>query len=260
LGNAFHYGRDKAEIDAALDQLKTQGSGLVKSYLLHSEEYSRRRDDSAYYGSKGINPANLPYLVAAARQRGLPVIVHVETVSDMKVAALSGAAVAAHLPGYWGDSTNDLRTKTLSADDAALIARTGMLLVPTYALAAGHFAEAGKNGKLDRGLQARTYFMQAQNIRLLKQAGATFLMGTDTSGQIFEEAEHLVKIGALTVPEALKMVLDTPRHMFPKRQIGCFDIGCEADFLVLSVDPTQDVANLRKIVRRVKAGVELVAP
>ncbi|MDQ3470779.1 MAG: amidohydrolase family protein, partial [Pseudomonadota bacterium] len=93
LGNAFHYGRDKAEIDAALDLLKKQKAAFVKTYLLYSEEYAKRRTNPAYYGWRGVNPVHMPYLVAAARKRGLPVAVHVETAHDLRIAALSGAAV-----------------------------------------------------------------------------------------------------------------------------------------------------------------------
>jgi imidazolonepropionase-like amidohydrolase len=261
LGNAFHYGRDVGEIDRALDLLKSQKADFVKAYLLHSEDYASRRDDPLFYGRKGLNPANFAHLVGAARRRGLPVVVHVETAADLKVAALSGSAVAGHLPAYWGGDTDaDLAGKALTAADAATVARSGMLLVPTYALAAGHFADAEKAGKLDRELQARAYAMQAANLKLLKRAGARFLMGTDTAGQIFDEAEHLVAIGGLSTGEALRIVLETGKQLFPTRRIGCFEVGCEADFLLLAADPSRDIAALRKIVKMVKAGTELQPP
>jgi|GEM_PF-147941 len=261
VGNAFHYGRNAKEIDAALDLLTAQKAAFVKAYLLNSEEYAKRRDDPAAYGHKGLDPTNFSYLIAAARKRGLPVATHVETVHDLKVAALSGSTVAAHLPGYWDVKTEeDLRRRTLAPADAALVARSGMMLVPTYAIAAGNYAEAAKKGPIDQAMQRRVYEMQATNIRLLKEAGAIFLMGTDTEGQIYDEAEHLVRIGGLGTLEALQMVLRTGRHVFPRRRIGCFEIGCEADFLVLGSDPSRDIAALRQIKNRVKAGKELQAP
>jgi imidazolonepropionase-like amidohydrolase len=261
LGNAFHYGRDPKEIDRALDLLKAQGAGFVKAYLLGSEQYRERRDDPAFYGNKGLNPANFPYLVAAARARGLPVAVHVETVHDLKVAALSGAAMAAHLPAYGGASSEaELKPRALSESDARAIVGTGMKFVTTYALAAGYFADAEKKGKPAKALQARVYAVQAENVRLLKAAGATFLIGTDTGGQIFDEAEHLVKIGGLSTMEALQTVLKTGSLLFPNRRIGCFEAGCEADFLLLAADPSRNIAALREIKTRIKAGRELTAP
>ena len=261
LGNAFHYGRDKAEIDRTLDLLKRQNAGLVKAYLLGSEAYFERRDDPRYYGSKGLDPVNFAYLVAAARARGLSVAVHVETVHDLKIAALSGAAVAAHLPAYSGSGSEEaLRRRTLSPADASLIARSGIKLVPTYALAAGTFREAEKAGKLDKSLQARVYATQAENMRLLAQAGARFLIGTDTGGAIHDEVEHLVAIGGLTHGEALAAALGTGRQLFPARRLGCFDPGCEADFLLLGADPSSDIAALRAIRMRIKGGKPLEPP
>jgi imidazolonepropionase-like amidohydrolase len=257
LGNAFHYGRDKAEIDQALDRLAAQKAHFVKAYLLWSEEYRERRDDPARYGYKGLNPINLSYLVAAARARGMPVAVHVETVHDLKVAALSGAAIAAHLPGYWAVKTKDeLLRRTLSPADAERIARTGMMFVATYAVANEEGVGVAAAGKQDVS-RRQVHEMQARNIRLLREAGGTFLIGTDGAGPIFEEVEHLVAIGAMTNLEALAATFGTGRRLFPERRIGCFEPGCEADFLVLSGDPSVDVSALRSIARRVKQGREL---
>jgi imidazolonepropionase-like amidohydrolase len=261
LGNAFHYGRDEKEIDAALDLLKAQGAEFVKAYLLWSEQYAKRRDDPAFYGHKGLNPINFPYLVAAAHKRGLPVAVHVETAHDLRIAAWSGADIAAHLPGYWAVTSEDeLERRMLSPADAALVAKSGMLLVPTYSVAGDEGMGPPAKAGADVVSRERIHAMQASNIRLLRQAGARLLIGTDGSGPVFEEAEHLVRIGALTGPEALKIVLETGRHLFPKRRIGCFEPGCEADFLVLSADPSLDISALRSIAKSVKAGTELRAP
>jgi imidazolonepropionase-like amidohydrolase len=133
-----------------------------------------------------------------------------------------------------------------------------MMIIPTYALVEQAFAKDSKApATLPRSLIEAA---QAENIRKLKQARAVFLMGTDTQGPIFDEAEHLVRIGAFTTSEALHVVLGSGAHMFPDRRIGCFDNGCEADFLILSENPTTDVSNLRSIVSQVKAGKFLEAP
>jgi imidazolonepropionase-like amidohydrolase len=261
LGNAFHYGRTPKEIDASLDLLKSQKADFVKAYLLNSEEYQARRDDPKSYGNKGLNPTNFSYLVSAARQRGLPVAVHVETAHDLKIAALSRAAMAAHLPAYWDiKNEKDLRSRTLTPSDAKIVARSGMLLVATYGIAGERYKAAEKKGALNKNMSSRVLAVQAHNIRLLKEAGARFITGTDGSGQIFDEVEHLVSIGALTNDEALAVTLRSGRHLFPMRRIGCLEVGCEADFLVLSADPSREISSLRKIRQIVKAGTKLQAP
>jgi imidazolonepropionase-like amidohydrolase len=260
LGNAFHYGRTPAEIDSALDRLVEQRADFVKIYLLHSEEYQRRREDPAYRGSKGLNPANIGHLVAAARRRSLFAAAHVETVADLRTAARNGVAVALHLPAYWRVATaGELAVRTLSAADAAMIARSGMSVVPTYALALSddNAATRGTGAPVSR---EQVLAVQARNIRLLKEAGIPLLIGTDTAGAIFEEVEHLVNIGALTRLEAVQAALTTGRRLFPQRRIGCFEPGCEADFLVLGGDPTQDVRALRELRLRIKAGRTMEAP
>jgi hypothetical protein len=132
LGNAFHYGATPAAMTAALDRLVDQRADFVKAYLLHSEEYGRRRDDPAFNGSKGLNPANMPLLVREARRRGLDVVAHTETGADLLVAARTGVKVAGHLPGYAGAVTAEFR---IGPDAAREVARSGMWLVPTYSVA-----------------------------------------------------------------------------------------------------------------------------
>jgi imidazolonepropionase-like amidohydrolase len=261
LGNAFHYGRTPAEIDKALDALKEQKADFVKAMLLYSDDYAQRRDDPRFSGLKGLNPANFSYLVEAAKKRGLFTYVHIETVSDLRLAAKSGAAVAGHLPAYGHvESAADLSQLRLTAEDARFVARSGMMIVPTYNYGQRYYQAQEKEGTLNAGLRTQTYAVQAHNLRLLHAAGATLLVGTDTGAALFEETEHLVNTGGLTPGQAVRMVLETGKRLFPKRRIGCFEAGCEADFLVLSADPSRDITALRKIVRRVKAGDELQAP
>lgn len=257
IGNAFHYGTTPEEIDAALDLLKAQGADFVKALLLNSERYDELRDDPEAYGLKGLNPANFPYLVQAAHARGLPVAVHVETAFDLEVAARAGADVAAHLPGYGGAEAPELESKRLTPGIAALVAASGMRVIPTYALIRGSAYEAEQ--PLDPEL-AEQAAVQRENLRLLREAGVTFLMGTDGRGPIWTEAEHLVEIGAFDHHDAAAMVLGSAALMFPERRVGCLEVGCEADFLILGADPTVNVRALRAIEGRVMQGQELPGP
>lgn len=254
LGNAFHYGSTPTEIDAALDLLKSQGADFVKALLLNSERYAELRDDPAAYGLKGLNPENFAYLVQAAHQRGLPVAVHVETAFDLEVAARAGADVAAHLPGYGGADPGDIEARRLTPEIAFLVAASGMKVTPTYALIRGSAYDAAAPLGPELAEQAA---LQSENLRLLREAGVVFLMGTDGRGPIWTEAEHLVEIGAFDDRDATAVVLETGALLFPERRIGCFDVGCEADFLILEADPTHDVRALRRIETRVMQGAPL---
>lgn len=256
IGNAFHYGRTPEEIVTVLDKLKSQGADFVKAYLLHSEDYEMRKDDPKFEGARGLNPANMPFLVAGARRRGMKVAVHVETAADLVTAAQSGAAVAAHLPAYGGSGTEAMK---LSAEQARIVANSGIRLTPTYGLAAGLVDEKASLAEQKATADANAK-RQLENMVLLKNSRAAFIMGTDGLGPVFDEAERWVAIGGMTDPEAARVVFETGAWLFPERRIGCFQPGCEADFLVLSSDPTLDIRNLRAIEQRYKAGKVLNLP
>jgi hypothetical protein len=51
----------------------------------------------------------------------------------------------------------------------------------------------------------------------------------------------------------------TGKRLFPKRRIGCFEAGCEADFLVLSADPSRASPPFANRAAR-ESGDELQAP
>jgi imidazolonepropionase-like amidohydrolase len=113
---------------------------------------------------------------------------------------------------------------------------------------------------VDRRLAQMHRAVQAENLRLLDRAGGVLLIGTDQSGEIFTEVEHLAALGAFSSARLLAMVFETGGHLFPDRRIGCFDVGCEADFLVLSSDPLVSIDALRAIEMRIKAGRLVSAP
>ena len=50
---------------------------------------------------------------------------------------------------------------------------------------------------------------------------------------------------------------ETPRTIFPGRRLGELRAGFEANFLVFAGNPVQDLANIERIVMRVKRGLVL---
>jgi imidazolonepropionase-like amidohydrolase len=255
VGNMYHFGSTHAEIVAALDKLVSQHADFVKIYLLHSEDYERRKTDPRFRGRAGLDPLNVPFLVQEARRRGLFVAAHVETIADLRAAAISGVSVAAHLPGYAVLAEGDEpATIALTAEDAALVKRAGMRVVPTYALATlvPPGLEGAELGRY-RERQETTFAVQSENLKLLHAAGVPILAGTDMGPAIFDEVEHWAKLG-LPQREVLTAALASGAHLFTARRIGCFEPGCEADFLALAADPLSDLQALRNIELKVKAG------
>jgi hypothetical protein len=96
----------------------------------------------------------------------------------------------------------------------------------------------------------------------LRRCGASTCDDIARHGQgreIFSEAEHLESLGAFRSGQLLRIVLGTGRYLFPERRIGCFEAGCEADFLVLR-DPLTDIKALRSIEARIKVGRQMPGP
>ncbi|WP_421792645.1 amidohydrolase family protein [Hyphobacterium sp.] len=264
LGDAFHYGRTPAQIDAALDLLAEQQADFVKTYLLYSQEYETRRDDDSYGAERGLNPDNYAYLIEAAHARGLPVAVHVETGHDFEVAARAGVDMFAHIPGHAAQTeVEEIEIRRISPEAAALAAEAGSLAVPTFWLARSVYSYnqvQNPDEAAPEEIRQQMYQLQADNLRTLQDAGVPILTGTDAGYGIFDEIEHMYGTGGMTNAEALTAVFQTGAYLFPDRRIGCFETGCEADFLSLNADPSQDLTALRQISLRIKAGERLEAP
>lgn len=78
---------------------------FIKTHLLYSEEFEKRRDDPAYYGNKGLDPKLLPLIVAKAHADGLRVACHIETAADFRSALAAGIDEIAHIERRFSAST-----------------------------------------------------------------------------------------------------------------------------------------------------------
>src|SRR5262249_34491931 len=63
---------------------------FIKSHLLYSEEFEKRRADPAYYGNRGLDPKILAKIVEKAHEAGLRVSCHIETAQDFRNALAAG--------------------------------------------------------------------------------------------------------------------------------------------------------------------------
>lgn len=255
VGDAYHFVSAPADIAPVLDRLVAQHADFVKIVVEYSEQYQRRRDDPAFRGLRGLDPALVPELVRQAHRRGLRVAAHVETAADFRVVVAAGVDEAAHMPGYLGPfgGMTTIDSYAITDADARAAARAGIQVVATASLALG---------QPDQTRLPEIRAMQRANLRKLKRAGVPILIGTDSfAGAAVDEARYLVALGVLTRREALTALTETtPRFIFPGRRIGRLQSGYEASFLVLDADPSVDLATLpAAIVGRIKQGVPLGA-
>ena len=227
---------------------------FIKVVLVHSEEFARRRSDSAYFNWRGMDPGLVPEVVRRAHAAGLRVSAHVETAADFHAALAGGVDEINHIPGFRGDENvqfSDTKRFEVAAADARLAAARGVWVVTTLG---GITAFAPDGPDSLRRRQADALF--TRNLRVLRGAGVRLAVGSDAyRDDSVQEAAYLASLGVFTPLELLRLWSEaTPRAILPRRRVGCLDDGCEASLLVLAADPAADVANTRRIALRIKDG------
>jgi hypothetical protein len=227
---------------------------FIKIVLVHSEEYARRRSDSAFFNWRGLDPNLVSSVVQRAHTVGLRVSAHVETGADFHNALVGGVDEINHIPGFRGDEHEQLAEPApyeLSEADAKLAAARGVWVVTTL---------GGVSGIDPRGADSvrRRQFdaLATRNLRALRAAGVRLAVGSDAyRDDSVQEAAYLATLGVFTPLELLRLWSEaTPRAIFPKRRVGCLDDGCEASLLALASDPSADFSSTRRIVLRMKDG------
>jgi hypothetical protein len=235
---------------------------FIKTYLLYSEEYAKRKDDKAYDGWKGLDPAILPEIVRRAHRDGLRVSTHVETAADFHYAVVAGVDEINHLPGFRPDR-NDIANYTnlsryqISEADAKLAGQKKIVVVTTI----GETVEETFNEKHNERDRLAVRSMLIENLNLLRKHHVSIAVGSDSFRQTaLAEALSLAKLKAFDNLTLLKMWCEaTAATIFPKRKIGYLKDGYEANFLVLTGNPLSDFANIKTIELRIKQG-ELLQP
>ena len=238
---------------------------FIKIYLLYSEEFARRRDDPAFNGWKGLDPALVPLIVQRAKASGLRVAAHVETSADFRAAVRGGVDEVAHLPGFRPSLRDrpfypNLDAHRLTAADAQEAAQRRVTVVTTVSDLLDA-TERGLRGFTPPDSQAFRALIR-NNLSVLKTAGVSIAFGTDNYDKTSDaEARTIAALDLFSPLEVLRMwSVITPTMIFPMRKIARLEPGYEASFLVLDGDPTRSVENLFRIVTRVKQGVVLSVP
>jgi imidazolonepropionase-like amidohydrolase len=100
---------------------------FIKIMLLYSEEYAKRKNNTTYFGNKGLNPELVPEIIQKAHQNNLRVSAHVETAYDFHIAVEAGVDEIAHLP----EIDNG---KLIAVKDMALAKEKNIIVVTTASL------------------------------------------------------------------------------------------------------------------------------
>ena len=245
-GGMYYIIDSLADLNRKWGKIKAGKPDFIKTYLLYSEEFSKRVNDTAYFGWKGLDPAILREIVNAAHRESLRVSAHIESAADFHNALLAGVDEINHMPGFRVDSTLDFSRYEISDEDAREAGRKGVVVVTT--LADVSTSNPTYKEKLDR--------LHRRNLNLLKSNHVRLAVGSDSYRQTsVPEAMYLSGLNVFSNAELLKIWCEnTPRAIFPKRRIGRLLDGYEASFLVLGADPIKDFQAVKSIEMRVKQG------
>lgn len=257
---------NRADLDRKWQAIINGRPDFIKTYLMYSEEYAKRKGDEAYKDWRGLDPALLPEIVRRAHRAGLRVSAHVETAADFHQALIAGVDEINHLPGFRPEKNEpanyqNLSRYEISEADARLAGRNRVVVVTTISEVLELLARVDERGpqaptaKAVRGLLSR-------NLKLLAEHHVPIAIGSDRYREnSLPEAVGLHGLNIFNNLTLLKMWCEvTPRAIFPGRRIGRLSEGYEASFLVLDGDPIQDFTNVQRIGMRIKQGVVLPPP
>ena len=254
-GEAYYIINTKEDLEKKWPFILSQKPGFIKFYLIYSEEYQLRKNDTLYNGKKGIDPKLAKLIVNKAHAAGLQVSCHVETPTDLKNAVKAGVDEINHLPGYqvrWEEGYN-AAYYSIKAATARRMKRRKIHADASYSLVETELFEK------DSLRTKQRLAVQKANLLLLKKFKVPITIGCDSYNLTAKtEMDYFRKLGIYNNLELLKMWSEvTAKAIFPNRKIASLQEGYEASFLVLRHNPLLSEEFVYQITLRIKQGVIL---
>ena len=247
----FYYTVDnQTELGKKWPTLLSTHPDFIKTYLLYSDQYARRRDDPRFYAWKGLDPTLLPGIVHKAHAAGLRVSTHIENAADFHNALVAGVDEINHMRGfrYGADTeTHPVSEFEISEADVRLAAKRGTYVVTTLAGSAMQLAGA------ERSLQDQ---LNTKNLALLLRYHVKLALGSDSyRADTLPEALYINSLHVMSNLQLLNVWSSvTARTIFPLRKIGKLRNGYEASFIVLNGNPVENFSAVQQIIFEVKQG------
>ena len=246
---------------AAVNRMADAGIDMVKVWV----------DDLGGTAPK-LSPEVYRAAIAQAHARGLKAAAHIHSLSDAKAVVEAGADVVGHgvrdqpvdqafidlmlAKGAWY-----VPTININEADYIYAERPEWLQDPFFraainpAIEAQLKDEAWRRETLAKATNPRQQVAtNIENLRRLHKAGVKIAFGTDSGATALRlpgfaehlELGHMVAAG-MTPVQTLTVATRASAEMLGATDRGCLWQGCRADLLILSADPTADIANSRTI-------------
>jgi hypothetical protein len=238
ITDGYWFVDNKKALEANWDKIKAQKPGLISIYLLDVANNGGKE-------GKGLSEDMAKLVTKKAHKSGLRVLAHVETAEDMRLGMKLGVDGFANLPGNKWDGTGDGGKYNLTDDDLKKLAKKKTPVVTLFSHSQIIGARPGAqeaNGKM---------------LKRLFDSGVNVVMGSDDGQRtIRAELNYWYTLGMMDNKQVLKVLCEnTPKAIYPKRKIGKFEDGYEANFLVLNSNPLDNLLKARVAVMKVKQGV-----
>jgi hypothetical protein len=251
-GGFYYTVNDAAELEQKWPALLGTHPDFIKTYLLYSDEYRRRRDDPRFFAWKGLDPNLLPLIVNKAHTAGLRVSTHIEDAADFHAALMAGVDEINHMPGFRRFSDVEKHPASafeISDADAKRAALQGTCVVTTLG-GARALAPDQKREQDDFNMR---------NLWMLLRHHVKLALGSDSYGEdTIPEAIYISSLHAMDNRTLLKLwTTSTAQTIFPGRKIGKLQQAYEANFLVLRANPLDNFEAVQDIAVAVKQGVVL---
>jgi hypothetical protein len=247
-GKGFFIIENETDLLAKWQQIMAGKPDFIKTILVHSQNFAKRRETASLFGYNGLNPQLLPWIVKLAHEAGLRVSTHVNSAADFAAAVRAGVDEINHLPGISFDQGTSEADYLIAPEDAKQAAKQD-IVVATTANIAQFFAK----GEALANVQAA----QRKNLQLLKRHGVRLAVGSDNyMSTSVEEAIYLKSLNVFENAELLQMwSVTAAQTIFPQRKIGHLREGYEASFLVLNGNPLVNFESVKGIRLRFKQGL-----
>jgi imidazolonepropionase-like amidohydrolase len=184
-------------------------------------------------------------IVAEAHRAGKPVFAHPSNTEGLEVALKSGVDVLAHTAPIGGPWTRALVERMKAAH---------MALIPTLTL---FDVEAKKYGESPEDTE-KWINLAVQQLKTYSDAGGQILFGTDVGyTNHFDTAEEftLMSRAGMSFQQILASLTTNPAQRFGySTRSGRIAKGLDADLVVLSADPAQDVTAFSKVAFTLRHG------
>ncbi len=269
----FLFLKDEASVQEAVAYHADSGSDFVKVWYIPDS----KRDEQTL--------ASLVRLVSTeTHKRGMRLLVHAPGIAEAREAVSAGADVLVH----------SIIDRRLDDGLVQKMFEDGTLYIPTLVAAEGFVeVQSGAFGGrypldcVDPGTRAklrqtvslgdgsdpvriqraraqvdRLRQLASTNLLQLHQAGIPIALGTDAGNpmtlhgpSVYAEMEAMQEVGLLPMDVLVAATRHGAQAMGRERDLGTVEAGKVADLLVLDADPSEDIANFRKLRQVIRAGV-----